>query len=119
MKLEYKRHSWVMPRKKRRTDDQNSSETRKFHLTRQWRNYARQYLIDNPICVKCKRNGIATDAVACDHVVRISAGGSKMDPRNHQALCGHHHSEKSGKESAGYVHPWKLNEYGEKIPASA
>ncbi len=42
----------------------------------------------------------APERLFADHIVERKDGGAKLDPRNGQALCSHHHSLKTAAERA-------------------
>jgi 5-methylcytosine-specific restriction protein A len=66
----------------------------------QWANYSRAWLARYPWCgqrvdgtiypehSRCAQQLTRTRAEVTDHIVAIKAGGSRLDPANHQSLCG-------------------------------
>jgi 5-methylcytosine-specific restriction protein A len=51
----------------------------------------------NPLCVKCKAEGVTRVAVEWDHIVPLSRGGGEVEG-NLQGLCRPHHEAKSREE---------------------
>lgn len=49
---------------------------------------------------ECEVDGCEREAVAVDHVQRVSAGGAPYDEANCQALCKPHHDAKTAAEGA-------------------
>lgn len=72
--------------------------------TRRWREYARGFLIRNPVCVDCGRK-----AEHVDHIRAVTgpddAGFWEED--NHQALCRRCHSRKTVREDGAFGRPKK------------
>ena len=88
-----------------------------------WGNVSRLYRIANPLCEMCLAKGKATDASpgdrkgVTDHIVRIAAGGAKMDALNFMTLCKECHDRKSALEKQG----WScvtIGSYGNFLPAN-
>jgi 5-methylcytosine-specific restriction enzyme A len=48
---------------------------------------------------RCSRRS-PPDRLFADHVVELSDGGAPLDPANGQALCGSHHTAKTGAARA-------------------
>lgn len=69
-----------------------------FYLTAEWRSLMARLLSERGRrCEKCGR----TDCrIFGDHVVEIKDGGSTLDPRNIQLLCGSCHSIKTAAARA-------------------
>jgi|GEM_PF-433229 len=79
-----------------------SNDNSKFYNSHTWRKKRKLFLQNNSECVKCKDEGIITEAVYVDHIQRIEDGGDKLNENNLQSLCKMHHDSKSGKEAHGY-----------------
>lgn len=88
---------WVQERKPFERDNSNSD----FYNSRTWRNFRKSFIEKNPLCVECLKDDLVVKAVVVDHIVRIEAGGERLDENNLQSLCSSHHNKKSGKESHG------------------
>ena len=53
-----------------------------------WRRLSERYRVDNPLCVQCSRQGIATAAEEVHHIVPINeAPWLRLEPSNLMALC--------------------------------
>lgn len=92
-------------------------DSQHFYNSRTWRNTRKQYIMDNPVCIECKRSDMYVPAKVVDHVIPIRSGGAKLDNRNFAPLCEKHHNKKRALEAHGVVQPFKLNDNHEKIPA--
>lgn len=51
----------------------------------------------DPICVRCKRKGLASETKEVDHIIPLSLGGSNKDD-NLQGLCIPCHEEKTNQD---------------------
>jgi 5-methylcytosine-specific restriction protein A len=83
---------------KKKDDDRGTAASRGYDA--EWSKYSRAWLDRYPWCgqradgqrhaehSRCVQRGLATKAAVTDHIVALRAGGSRMDPRNHQSLCG-------------------------------
>ena len=69
-----------------------------FYHTKRWRTLRNYFILTNPFCVHCKKNGILRLATVVDHIHPVSKGGKEYDESNLQALCDSCHNRKSGKE---------------------
>ena len=69
-----------------------------FYNSSVWRKTRKSYIVRNPMCVHCKREGIDKFGTVIDHIIPISKGGEKLNPTNFQTLCESHHNSKSAKE---------------------
>lgn len=67
--------------------------------TRRWARYARAYLAEHPVCVRCGR---ASEQV--DHVRAVTGPEDEgfWNEANHQALCRRCHSSKTAREDGGF-----------------
>jgi len=78
-------------------------------------------------CVRCGRKPLSEhhtigddDDLACaDHIVPLSAGGSRSDPNNLQILCNICHKAKTWKEYNEWNHKWMMKDpkYRKRIKA--
>ena len=72
-----------------------------FYNSWPWRKASKRWRDKNPLCVKCEVNGFVVKATVVDHIVRIEAGGDKLNEDNFQSLCTKCHNSKSGSEARG------------------
>lgn len=72
-----------------------------FYNSKEWRATRKYFIVDNPLCVECERNGLTVAADVVDHITPINEGGARFDFENLQSLCHRHHNKKSGKEAHG------------------
>lgn len=70
-----------------------------FYVSKVWRKFRLICLAEQPLCVMCLAEGIIKDADMVDHVQQISQGGARLDKKNTQNLCNHHHAIKRAEES--------------------
>lgn len=88
-----------------------------------WANVSRLYRIANPLCEMCLTSGTLTDASpggwkgVTDHIVRVSAGGARMDDNNFMTLCKPCHDRKSALERLGWTCD-RVGSFGNFIPAN-
>lgn len=84
-------------RARRESDRQRPSASRRGY-GRRWQRYARWFLAEHPICVKC---GEPSEQV--DHIQAVSGPDDPLfwDPSNHQGLCAPCHSGKTRLERSG------------------
>lgn len=69
-------------------------EHRAFYKSRNWGRLRLLHLHRYPMCVMCRR-----PAKVVDHIKRMMAGGSSLDPDNLQSLCNRCHNSKRGQEA--------------------
>lgn len=91
------KRSWVKP--KAAFDREIKDD--KFYNSWPWRKLRKRFLLSNPLCLHCDRNGIVTAATVADHITPIKQGGEPLDESNLQALCEKCHNRKSASESRG------------------
>lgn len=65
---------------------------------RRWDSLSRNVRAREPACRLCLASGRFVAAVATDHIVPVSAGGSVFDPANLQPLCRACHHQKSSRD---------------------
>lgn len=80
---------------KEKTEDKRSlhaAEYRKLYKTARWTKGRAWFLRQNPLCVFCGEEGIATPATILDHI-KPHKGDEKLfyDQTNWQGLCKPHH----------------------------
>lgn len=78
----------------------NSAERGYDH---KWRKARKGYLLLNPYCVECKKNGDYEPSTVVDHI-EPHKGDQELfwNRKNWQALCASCHSIKTAKEDGGY-----------------
>ena len=62
-----------------------------------WQAIRRQYIAENPLCVKCSARGLVVAATEVDHITPLSRGGTHEES-NLQSLCKPCHSTKTAQE---------------------
>jgi 5-methylcytosine-specific restriction protein A len=77
----------------------------------------RLYLLRNPLCLICKREGKVTMATEVDHIIPLFKGGKDCYETNGQPICNHHHSIKS-LEDMGYKKRVTIGEDGFPVDES-
>lgn len=80
-----------------------SASKRGYNYT--WRKVAARYLLDNPSCVMCKKEGYVVPSQVVDHITPHK-GDKKLfwDINNWQALCKKHHdNDKLIMERVGFL----------------
>lgn len=86
----------------------------KFYNSTIWRKVSMQYRNKHPLCEVSEQ---PTPADVVDHLIPISQGGAKLDPKNLMAMSHEKHNKKSGMEAhKPILVQWELNERGYKIP---
>lgn len=68
-----------------------------------WRKERLRFLMQHPLCVDCKAEGITLEATEVDH--RVPHRGDEelfWDQNNWQPLCKSHHSKKTASEDNGF-----------------
>ena len=74
------------------TPNRRSTPNRSKLYGRKWRKYRAGFLLENPYCVFCRKDGTRTQATVCDHIEPHKGDETKFwDPNNHQPLCKRHH----------------------------
>jgi 5-methylcytosine-specific restriction enzyme A len=66
-----------------------------FYHTKEWKEFRKHYLIENPLCKFCEEKGLLTTATVLDHIQPRSQGGSDYASWNLQGLCKSCHGKKS------------------------
>lgn len=82
----------------KRRYDHHYYQGKQIYKTGWWKRLRAAQLACEPTCRMCARFGIVTPADTVDHIVEISDGGSKDDPKNLQSLCRACHNKKTGHE---------------------
>lgn len=102
---------------KPRRDDRKPTSDQSFYQSTTWRKARIGYIIGQPLCEVSAAAGLVVPAEVVDHIIPISVGGSKLDPRNFMSLSKAIHDYKSSLES--HRSPLVAWDYGndlEKIP---
>lgn len=74
-----------------RTEESKSYS--KLYKKARWINERAWFLRNNPLCVFCKHDGIATGADVVDHITPHKGNLDLFwDQKNWQPLCNHHHN---------------------------
>ena len=90
--------------KRHKQYDRDRKPAHKRGYDYRWQKYRKQFLIDNPLCVKCLEEGKSVPATNVDHIEPVSGPDDPLfwDEDNHQALCHSCHSRKTAREDGGY-----------------
>ena len=69
-----------------------------LHLGHRWRKLRLRYLVDNPLCIECKRSGRTEAAVDVHHKIRrMDAPELAYDVSNLESLCRSCHSKETSR----------------------
>ena len=92
-----------MAARRRRDDANRSPERQRRYNNPRWKRLRRKHLANNPLCVRCKKQGRTTAATTVDHEVPVEHGGAMWDEDNLQSLCSTCHSGwKQRQEARAY-----------------
>lgn len=80
--------------KLQRANDRRRGSATKRGYDREWREAAKAYLEEHPVCEGCHRK----PSRVVDHIVPLEHGGARMDPKNWQAQCWSCHEKKKARE---------------------
>ena len=69
-------------------------ESKRVYNSTTWQRLRLMQLAGSPVCVECGSYGEQVD-----HIIPISAGGERFDPRNLQTLCASCHSIKTRRDN--------------------
>lgn len=82
----------------------HSSEYSHLYKTYKWQQIRKRHLEQEPLCVMCEDDGIATLATVCDHIEPHKGDIYKFHAGPFQSLCKKHHdSTKAREENSGVV----------------
>lgn len=86
--------------KKRRRKDYEAqaqrAEDRRFYGSNRWRDFRAWFLMRNPLCVECKKEGRIVTANQLDHIKpRKTHPELAFEETNCQGLCRRHHGQKT------------------------
>ena len=105
---------------KKRTNMGFDKSNVSFYASTAWRKVRQAIIRTTPLCAVCLSNNIMTDCTYSghvDHIIRIRAGGAKLDPVNLWVLCRDHHNKKSYLESRGHEVDKKVKD-SEYVPTA-
>ena len=71
---------------------------------RAWAKIRKAQLLNEPLCRRCKAEGVVKLATEVDHIVPLAAGGDS-DSGNLQSLCKVCHTSKTNAEDGGLGRP--------------
>jgi len=75
-----------------------------------WKVMRKQYLMDNPLCVECHKQGKYITANVVDHITPHKGNAELFnDESNWQALCNYHHCQKTMTELRSSKHEKRNN----------
>ena len=101
---------------KQRTDRKPTSD-QAFYNKAVWAKARLYYRTENPLCEVSAEAGQVVPGEVVDHIIPISNGGARLDPKNLMTLSAKIHDIKSGMESkASPLIGWDYNDNGDKIP---
>ena len=87
--------------------------THAIYCTRAWVSARKAYLMANPLCVLCQREGRLTPATDVDHIIPHRGDRRAFwDTSNWQALCHPCHSRKTAGEDGGFGNRQMFTESG-------
>ena len=76
---------------------------RKMGYDSRWEKYRKDFLMRNPLCVECLKQGKHTPATVVDHIVPHKGSRSLFwNEKNHQSLCVPCHNKKTANEDMGW-----------------
>lgn len=96
----------------------NPSGDQEFYQSAAWRTARKWHIQANPICSACGADCTKLMMGVIDHIVAISAGGSRLHPDNLWTLCVDCHKWKTSMEKNGLTVA-AYGEDGDKIPAAS
>lgn len=70
----------------------------KMYNTTSWRVVRKVHLVNNPLCVQCKKESKVALATVVDHIVPHRGDQALFDDIvNYQSLCKRHHDQKTAR----------------------
>jgi 5-methylcytosine-specific restriction protein A len=81
---------------RRRSPDRRPTAAQRGYGYR-WQQYARRFLLAQPLCRECQQHGRVTAATCVDHIMPVASADDPLfwDAENHQPLCQPCHSAKT------------------------
>ena len=86
---------WVKEEKHRFS---HRSAPNDFYQSKEWKKTRNSFLIANPFCIECKKEGKKVPATVADHIKQVILDGEKHDWSNLQPLCSRHHNARSARQ---------------------
>lgn len=81
---------------RRRRSDPDKVSRDSFYTTARWIKLRKWFIVRNPLCTHCERDGLVTEAKHVDHIVEREDDPSlEYSESNLQSLCVSCHSKKS------------------------
>lgn len=91
-------------RVKQRDRDRGTAHQRGYDA--EWKKHRDQFLLENPLCVDCRKKGYVMPATVVDHIVPHKGDKDLFwDKTNWQPLCETHHNIKTASEDRGAWSP--------------
>lgn len=94
-----------MPTLNRRKEDRPKARknNKAFYQSYRWHRFSLAYRKKNRICIMCLKEGRPVVSECVDHIIPlVEWTGDPYDLHNLQALCNHHHSQKTALENKGW-----------------
>ena len=89
----------VHKRLHRQRQDKKRGTAHQRGYSSRWREARRLFLQENPLCVECLKQGVATPATVVDHIIPHRGDWELFwDRNNWQSLCKRHHDAKTARE---------------------
>lgn len=90
-------------RARNREYDQRRGSARERGYNSRWEKARKTYLMRNPLCIMCKREGRVTAATVVDHIIPHKGDTALFwdTENNWQPLCAPHHDRDKQREERG------------------
>jgi 5-methylcytosine-specific restriction enzyme A len=86
-------------------EQNKTAEDKAFYSSAAWTQSSKRHRINNPLCIRCKRNGRTTAATLTHHNpdihILIARGDSPLDEMFFESLCIPCHNEELSKRQSG------------------
>jgi 5-methylcytosine-specific restriction enzyme A len=69
-----------------------------FYHTARWKKESRAFLMQNPLCRQCERDGFIVPSQITDHIIPKNACRDPWDKNNWQPLCKKHNLAKGAQD---------------------
>ena len=102
----------------RRKQKRKKGSNQAFYKSAQWKKVRKAYLSQFPICQVAEYCGDIVPGKVIDHIIPITQGGAKFDPRNFCTMSKRIHDIKSALEQnlEGVLVDYTTNQDGDFIP---
>tara|TARA_R100000654_G_scaffold21267_5_gene42921 strand:+ start:12043 stop:12384 length:342 start_codon:yes stop_codon:yes gene_type:complete len=90
-------YKWLRKIKKDYNKSYSNPKYAKLYNTSRWRKMRDNYIMQNPICIICKKNNRIRKADVVDHIIEVADGGNMWELSNLQSLCDPCHRSKTSK----------------------